>query len=210
MERYEPPEDPNNEPTQLASSSGGPADTGTGSAYTAYGSEQQDYPSAYPEPVGQPPAPPAPPAPPPTPWYLRPAAMIGWGVLSAILITVLVWSMVRLLSKEPGHTSPATTSVTSVTSTPSSATMSSVTPSTAETTEAPATTGPAAPATTTSESPSESSQTTTPTAAQTEAPATGTTTGAPTATTTEAPATTTAGSAIHLPSQIVIPLPPGL
>ena len=70
-------------------------------------------------------------------------------MLTAILITVLVWGMIRLMNREPGHTSPAPTSVTSVTSTPSSATVSSVTPSTAEPTEAPATTEPAAPVTTT-------------------------------------------------------------
>ncbi len=70
------------------------------------------YYSEYREPTGRQPEPTEPP-PPRTPWYLRPVALVGLGVLTAILIALLVWGMVRLLNKEPSPTAPATSSVTS-------------------------------------------------------------------------------------------------
>ena len=49
---------------------------------------------------------------PPTPWYLRPVALVGLGALTAILITLLVWSMVRLVHRQSEPGAPATPTTT--------------------------------------------------------------------------------------------------
>ncbi|MBS9532569.1 hypothetical protein KIH27_03090 [Mycobacterium sp. M1] len=208
MERYEPPQDPNNEPTQLANAVGGSSND----AYSAPESYYSEY--------RQPPEriePPEPAEPPPTPWYLRPVAIVGWGVLSAILITVLVWSMVRLMGKGSDHTPPpASTSVSSTVTSPGAP----ATEPTAATSQAPdngtAPAGPApssateAPTTTEAPASTETSTAAPSTSTQTQTP---TTTAAPTST--EAPAssaapTSSAPAPSSRPSEIVIPLPPGL
>lgn len=174
-------------------------------------SEPVAYSSQYLEPTGQQPDWSEPPGPPSTPWYLRPLALIGWGVLTALLIAALVWGMVRLVNKDPGPAAPARTSEPSVSSTtatpaqePAAPSPEPVAPDTpaneipppAPTTEPPTTTPPT---TTTTQPPT-----------TTESPTTTATTTAPTTTvpTTQAPTTTT--GAPHPPSEIVIPLPPGL
>lgn len=194
------PDDPNNEPTQMA-----------GYDYRAGGnySEPAGYYSEYREAGGPQADWSAPPEPPPTPWYLQPLALIGWGVLTALLIAGLVWGMVRLVNKESGDTTPATTSETSVTSTTAGPGDTPVAPAPApETTPGEST--PPAPTTEPPPSSSEPPSTTEPPTST--APTTTTATTAPPTTTaettTQAPATTTA--AAQPPSEIVIPLPPGL
>lgn len=150
-----------------------------------------------------------PPESPPTPWYLQPVALIGWGVLTALLIAALVWGMVRLVNKNPGDTTPATTSVTVTTVAPGESPVAPV-PAAPETT-----TDHNAPPATTTEPPSSSETPTT----TTESPTTTTTTTTTAPTTTEPPTTTaqtttgaptTTTAAAEPPSEIVIPLPPGL
>lgn len=180
------PDDPNNEPTQMA----GYDYRGTGN----YG-EPAGYYSEYGELGGPPAGWSAPPEPPPTPWYLQPLALIGWGVLTALLIAAMVWGMVRLVNKDSGDTTPATTSVTSSPAAPGEAPIAPspgpVAPeTTTEENAPPATTT----ASTTTEAPTTTESTTAPTttAPTTTQPPT-TTTEAPTTTATQAPATTTAG-----------------
>lgn len=124
------------------------------------------------------------PVPPPTPWYLRPAALVGLGVLTAILITALVWVMVRLVAGDDGH---------SVTTSVSSTAVAPIDESTAPSTGAPETTGPEDPAL---------SQTTTSAAPSTTETTTETTTAGPTSTaqTTTAPSTTTVPSSTAAPT----------
>ncbi|MGB3522484.1 MAG: hypothetical protein WBA50_13500 [Mycobacterium sp.] len=188
------PDDPNNEPTQMAGYDYG----GNGN----YG--EPAYYSEYREPTGRQPEWTEPP--PPTPWYLRPVALVGLGVVTAILIALLVWGMVRLVNKEPSPTAPATSSVTSTTTAPA---------------EAPADTGPEqAPSDApTAENPPPATESESPTST-TEAPTTTTTTEPPTTTTvppttseaptTTAPSTTAAPAtptSTRQPPAIVIPLP---
>lgn len=185
--------------------------SGNYSEPAAYSNE--DGGSQYGEPIGQQPNWSQPPEPPPTPWYLKPFALIGWGVLTAILLSALVWGMVRLVNRDTGHTEPTTTTVSSTVTTPadepaaptpqpaapeapSSGNLPSVTPteppvSTSETTAAPTSTAP-----TTTQTPTTTAPTTTAPPTTTQAP-----------TTTQPPATT---SGATRPSEIVIPLPPGL
>ncbi|HET9876152.1 MAG TPA: hypothetical protein VFQ37_10350 [Mycobacterium sp.] len=184
MQRYEPPGDPNNEPTRFASYGGS-----SGRGYAG----PEDYYSGS---SGQPPGPPEPP---PTPWYLKPAALIGWGALSAILIALLVWGMVQLISNDSGRTKSTTSSTATTTSTTTTTSASPIAPAVTTTdTTSPTTTEPST-TTTTTEPP--------------------TTTTEPSTTTTEPPAaaTTTPPEGFHLPSEITVPalptviqLPPGL
>ncbi len=174
---YEPPEDPADEPTRMGD----------------YGGAGNDY-SECRQPAASPPDPPES----PTPWYLRPTALVGWGAVTAILIAVLVWGIVRLSSGTAHQTTSPTTSPATTT-----------TPGSSATTAAPA----APPAATTD----------TTAATTTEPPASTTTSTEPPATETaspEAPTTPTAtpGEAFQLPqlpSEITVPglptiqLPPG-
>ncbi|OBJ34531.1 MULTISPECIES: hypothetical protein [Mycolicibacter] len=187
------PDDPNNEPTQMAGYDYG----GNGN----YG--EPAYYSEYREPTGRQ-AEWTEPPPPPTPWYLRPVALVGLGVLTAILIALLVWGMVRLVNKEPIPTAPATSSVTSTA--PAEEPLAPAprqAPSDATTDENPPPATESEPPTSTTEAPS----TTTTTEPPTTTTAPPTTTEAPTTTapsTTAGPATPTPG---RRPPEIVIPLP---
>jgi len=102
------PDDPNNypdsEPTQYANYGG----TG-GEAYSEY--QQPDYGASggFPFQGGQYPAPE-----PPTPWYRRPAALVGLGVLTALALTLLVYAVVKFTTSN--GTGPAGTSTTPPTS----------------------------------------------------------------------------------------------
>ncbi|OBK81123.1 hypothetical protein A5649_11675 [Mycolicibacter heraklionensis] len=187
------PDDPNNEPTQMAGYDYG----GNGN----YG--EPAYYSEYREPTGRQPEWTDPP-PPPTPWYLRPVALVGLGVLTAILIALLVWGMVRLVNKEPIPTAPATSSVTSTAPVEEPlAPAPRQAPSHADTDENPPPTTESEPPPSTTEAPS----TTTTTEPPTTTTAPPTTTEAPTTTapsTTAAPATPTPE---RRPPEIVIPLP---
>ena len=212
-------DNPNDEPTRMAdfSAANDSADIPTGYAevakVTAYSSptygEPADYYAATPPPaVDQPEW--LPPTEPPSPWYLRAPALVGWGVLTALLITLLVWGMVREMTKDASHTTPATTSVSATTTAPYAA-PSSESPSpdasdrSAEPQPAPPPPSTNSPAPSSTHAPSSTAAPTTTTAPHTTTPAT-TTPETTTATTTTA---TTAGP-LQLPSEIVIPLPPGL
>lgn len=186
-----PPQDPNSEPTQRA-------DLGYGGHYgePGYYSEQRE-PTEH-QPLWSEPTP-------PTPWYLRPVALIGLGVLTAILLALLVWGMVGLVHKEPATTAPTTTSTTPTTApaaepvapepaTPSTAVGENPAPST-ETEPPPSTTAEPTPTTTTAP-PTTSSTPETPTT--TAPPSTSTTPSAP-----AEPSTPTT----RRPPEIVIPLP---
>ncbi|GFG71865.1 hypothetical protein [Mycolicibacter senuensis] len=193
MERT--PDDPNDEPTQMAD-------------YDYRGAGRYDEPagyySEYRDPTGSQPGWSEPPEPPPAPWYLRPLALIGWGVLTALLIATLVWSMVRLVNKDSGDTTPATTSVTSTVAPPGESPAQHpgpVAPAPSGEEEAPPPdTTTTEPPTTTTEPPTTTTEPTTTTTAPTttqptttQAPTTQPTTTAP-PTTTEAPPTTTAAA----------------
>lgn len=193
------PEDPNNEPTQLA-----------GYGYNGNGNYGEQAYSEYREPTGRRPEWTEPP-PPRTPWYLRPVALIGLGVLTALLIALLVWGMVRLVNKEPSPSAPATSSVTSTTTAPSE---ESVVPGPEQAPSQASTEDDAPPATDTQPP---ASTTDVPTTTTTQPPTTTeppTTTAAPTTTapttTTAAPSTTSAPATPTLtrqPPAIIIPLP---
>ena len=79
-----------------------------------------------------------------TPWHRKPAALIGLGVLAAILVALVIWGILEL-THGGGSTSPSTTSA--VTTTPPSPSTAPVAP---------------APTTTLTEVPTTSAETTTP------------------------------------------------
>lgn len=172
------PEDdyPDSDPTQYA----GYRDPAAGQAYSEYGNQ------AYGEPTGYNQYPPAVPA--TTPWYQRPAALVGLGVLTAAVLALLVYAIVRFTtSGDSAPTGSTTTSAT--TSTTTADTTTSAPPTTTQT---------AAPAPTT--------VTTTVTTAT--APPTTTTTVAPT--TTENPVTTTPPSVTTITETTTKPFWPTL
>ena len=129
-----PDDYPASDPTQYANYGG----TG-GAAYSEYG-PPTGYPGTagpterYPDPV-----------PPPTPWFQRPAALIGLGVLSAAMLALLVFAVVKFTNAGTSQ-SPAVTS-SSITATTSSAPTSEAVPppSTATQTAAPEPSSTAAP-----------------------------------------------------------------
>ena len=158
---------PASDPTQYANYGG----TG-GEAYSEYGP-----PTGYPSPTGRTARYPDP-VPPPTPWFQRPAALIGLGVLSAAMLALLVYAVVTFTnagtSQSPAITSPSVT-------TSSAPTTEAVPPSSTTTqTAAPEPSSTAAP-------PPPTTVTTTVTPTTTAEP----TTTAPTTTQTPTPSTTT-------------------
>lgn len=166
-------EDPGNysesDPTQYANYGGT-----SGEAYSEYGSAvQPTTPTGY----GQTPPPPRP------PWHQKPAVLVGLGVLTAAILALLVYAVVKFVGSD--STTPAVTSTTSSTpATTSSAPSSTQTaaPAPAPTTET-VTVSPTAPSTTTI--------TPTTTAAPVTTTTTTTTTPAPTTTTTISTSVTT-------------------
>ncbi|OYN81278.1 hypothetical protein [Mycolicibacterium sphagni] len=154
--------DPSNysdsDPTQYANYGGS-----GGEAYSEF--QQADYaaPTGY---GGYPP-------PEPTPWYRKPAALVGFGVLTAIVLALLVYAVVKFTGSN--GSGPAGTSTTSPTTSTSAGTSA-------------ATSAPGAP-----QAPVTQTVTESPTATS-EAPATTTTTEAPVTTTTTEPSTSTSTS----------------
>ena len=145
MARNGSPDDPDNysdsDPTQYANYGG----TG-GEAYSEF-----DQPVAFGPPTGYATGPGQYPGEPPTPWHRKPAALVGLGVLTAAVLALLVYAIVKFTGNDA--TSPAGTSTTSSTTSgvePSA----SVAPAPGETTqtvtESPTTTS-AAPTTTSAE-----------------------------------------------------------
>ncbi|MGV1087551.1 MAG: hypothetical protein ACOYBX_06180 [Mycobacterium sp.] len=148
------------DPTQYANYGG----TG-GEAYSEYDSPAY---STGPTGYGQTPPPPR------RPWHQKPAVLVALGVLSAAILALLVFAVVKFVGSD-SSTPAGTTSTSSVTT-------SSAAP-------APATTeSPSEPSTTQSAAPAPAPTTQTVTVSPTETP---TTTVAPTTTTTAAPVTTT-------------------
>lgn len=192
------PDDPNNysesEPTQYANFGG----TG-GEAYSEYEPPSGGYQSGgyqsggYPDPTGYPPytgpapqAPttggyPAPVIPTAAPWHQRPAVLVGLGVLTAALLALLVYAVVRFTTSGTAP-SPAVTS-NSATPTTSSAAATSSTAEPAPTTQT------AAPVPTNTEAPAPPPPPPPPTTVTTTV--TPTTTVAPTTTQAPSPSTTT-------------------
>ncbi len=150
---------PASDPTQYANYGG----TG-GAAYSEYGP-----PTGYPGTAGRYPDP----VPPPTPWFQRPAALIGLGVLSAAVLALLVYAVVTFTNAGTSQ-SPAVTSGSITTS--SAPTSEAVPPpSTATQTAAPesSTAAPSPPTTvTTTVTPTTTAE---PTTTQTPTPSTTTT-----------------------------------
>lgn len=124
---------------------------------------------------------------PPTAWYLKPAALISWGVLISLLIGVIVFGIVTLFTDNSAGspatttttpartttTTPArTTTTTTTTTTPTRTTTTSPTPATTT----PATTPPTAGTSPTSQVPEVSGPTETSQAPTTSAPGVATTT----------------------------------
>lgn len=57
------------------------------------------------------------------PWFRRRSVLIGWFVLVAIMIALVLWGIVQLTSRGPERTpTPSTTSSTTTTTTPTTAT----------------------------------------------------------------------------------------
>ena len=155
---------PASDPTQYANYGG----TG-GEAYSEYGP-----PTGYPSPTGRTARYPDP-VPPPTPWFQRPAALIGLGVLSAAMLALLVYAVVTFTNAGTSQ-SPAVTSSSIAATTSSAPTSEAVPPpSTATQTAAPEPSSTATP-------PPPTTVTTT---------VTPTTTAEPTTTQTPTPSTTT-------------------
>lgn len=167
---------PASDPTQYANYGG----TG-GAAYSEYG-PPTGYPGTagpterYPDPV-----------PPPTPWFQRPAALIGLGVLSAAVLALLVYAVVTFTNAGTSQ-SPAVTSGSITTSSPPTS-EAVPPPSTATRTAAPEPSSTAAPppptTVTTTVTPSTTTEPTT-----TEAPTPSTTTTISTSVTTVTETTT--------------------
>lgn len=159
----EPNDYSESDPTQYANYGG------SGEAYSEYTGPTYPEPAGY----GQAPAP----IPPKRPWNQNPLALVALGVLSAAILALLVYAVVRFTNSgtsSPSGTSTAT-STTSVTSA-ESATSGSAAPAPAPTTE------------TITESPTHTETVTTTVTPPT---TTTTTTAAPVTTTTQAPSTTT-------------------
>lgn len=162
------PDDPNNysdsEPTQYAGYGEYRGSESGGEAYSEYGTQGYQPPTGY----GQYPVP----QPPHTPWFQRPAALVGLGVLTAALLALLVYAVVTFTNS--GNTKPAGTATSSSATTPSSA--------------APA---PAPESSTQSVAPEPSTTTIAPPPTTVTTTVTPTTTEAPTTTETPTPSTTT-------------------
>ena len=130
---------------------------------TAYAANYGDS-GGYQQPPGQPPEE-------PTPWYRKPAALIGFGALIALLVALIVWLAVSLMSDD---SSGSTESTTSTTTTSESASEVAPTQTVTETTPPPSTstetTAPSTETTTTTTEPSISTSISTSTSTVTVSP----------------------------------------
>jgi cytoskeletal protein RodZ len=140
--RYGPPDDPNH-----------PGDEPT--AYIDYGAQ----------------GPPSPPPGEPVPWYRKPAALVAFGAIGAVLIALIIFGLVKLLTggtsqEGPTTLTPITRSTTSATA-PTTTTTTSAEPTTTEPTTPTTTTTTTTATTTTSVSTSVSTSTSTSTITQT-------------------------------------------
>ena len=74
----------------------------------------------------------------PTAWYRRPVVLIGWGLMVAILIALIVYGIIELIGDQgtgrtpsttttPSHSTPMTTTTTTTTTPPSTTTTTTAT-----------------------------------------------------------------------------------
>ncbi|MBX7449442.1 hypothetical protein GR927_15720 [Mycolicibacterium sp. 3033] len=113
----------------------------------------------------------------PTPWYRKPAALVAFGALGAVIVALIIYGLAKAITGD-APSEPTTTSLTPLTSTaPAVAPSSTVDETTATTTEStapttttttPTTTETTSPTTTTTPSTSVSTSTSTSTVTQTE------------------------------------------
>ena len=149
--RYGPPDDPNyysdDEPTAYAANYGGD--------YGGYG-----------QPAGQPPG--EPPEP-PVPWYRKPAALVAFGAIIALMLALIVWLVVSLMSDSSDSTETTSTTTTTETTAPEVAPTQTVTETTPPSTSTETTT-PSTSTETTESSTSVSTSTSTSTVTETVSP----------------------------------------
>lgn len=132
MARYGPPEDVNSAQTQHAPFGGG------------------DYPAPHPPPdeLSQVPTDQFEPYDPETefkPWYRKPVPLIGWSLVVAILIALIIYGIVQLIGENQGTVRTPHTTTAPATSTTAPITTTTPTPAiTTTTTVPPATTAPPA------------------------------------------------------------------
>ncbi|VDM86988.1 conserved threonine-rich hypothetical protein [Mycobacterium basiliense] len=138
------------------------------------------------------------PHPDPTPNWRKPLALVGWGVLIAALIAVIIYGIVQLAHGRPNPAS-VTTTVTATTTSTAPTTTSTTPPTT--TTRTTTTTTPTTTTTTTTTTPTTTTTTTTSTT-----PPTSSATTAPTSTTTTNSAVP--GALPTLPAQLPLPSMP--
>nr|WP_244174477.1 oligopeptide transporter substrate-binding protein [Mycobacterium persicum] len=169
MARYDPPDYGGGDPTVYGN-------YGYGDGPGGYGQQPQPAPSI--------------------PGWRKPLALVGWGVLIAALIAVIVYGIIQLAHGRPTPAS-VTTTVTTTTMPPT-------------TTTAPTTTTPTTTTTTTTTSPPTTTTTTTSTTTTTTTTTTSPTTTGTTGANPSPGALPTLPPQITLPIPTVINLPPGL
>lgn len=132
MARYGPPDDTSNQPTFRADPGpGGEAPTGRFGSLRA-------------RERGGPPTPSEPPEsfePAPAPWYRKRAVLVGWGLLVAILVALIIYGLIDLASRGGGGPAPSHTTTT--TTTPATTTTAPTATTAPTTTEPPSNTIPA-------------------------------------------------------------------
>lgn len=122
MARNGPPEDFHNQQTQYANygAPGGPPPPGGGPPPAAQAPPEQEPPEAF-DTFGQEPE--------PTPWYRRPAGIIGWIVAVLILLALIVYGLMQLVQGGQGTSpAPSTSSTTPTTTTATTSPPTTTTP----------------------------------------------------------------------------------
>ncbi|WP_245906685.1 hypothetical protein [Mycolicibacterium palauense] len=138
-----PDDDIYGEPTQYANygGSGGQAysEVPQQPDYTEYGAGGYGYPSDYPQPGGEP----------PTPWYQKPAALVGLGAVGVVVVALIIYAIVSLAGGSSDTTDTTTTTPTTTEAGEAPAPVPGETQTVTETAPGSPTTSEAAPTTTT-------------------------------------------------------------
>lgn len=100
----------------------------------------------------------------PVPWYRKPAALIGFGALGAVVIALIVFGLAKLITggDEPSEQTPLTPLTTTSRSATPTTTPATTAPETVTETYTPTTTEPTTTTTTTTTEPTTTTTTTTP------------------------------------------------